>query len=393
MKKLTSEKISEISSKYGDSFYILDSDAFIINCCNLMNAFRKYYDKTNIAYSYKTNYIPKLGRLINQIGGFAEVVSDMELEISRRIGVNPEKIIWNGPIKNMDIVERFLLLGGTVNVDNIYELTEIVEIANNHANKMLNIGIRCNYDIGDGVISRFGFDVNGHDFEEALLSIVGCGNLCLKSIHGHFANRNLKYWSEKTIYPEYLDLGGGLFGEMPQTMLEQLGVEKFSLDEYAYKSAKLVGDFFQNKEKKPYLFVEPGTSVVADCMGYVCRVESIKEIRGKIIVTTNGSQKNINNSGINPPIEVISMGKGRKTVKNADIAGYTCIESDYLYKNFCGEIAVGDFIVFENCGSYSVVMKPPFILPNVPIIDIGFDTIEEIKRKEQFEDLFSTYVF
>ena len=54
---------------------------------------------------------------------------------------------------------------------------------------------------------------------------------------------------------------------------------------------------------------------------------------------------------------------------------------------------MGDFVVIENCGSYSLVMKPPFILPNFAVLDINDDKIEVIKRAETFDDLFHTFSF
>ena len=47
--------------------------------------------------------------------------------------------------------------------------------------------------------------------------------------------------------------------------------------------------------------------------------------------------------------------------------------------------------VVHNCGSYSLVMKPPFILPNFPVLDISEGEVELIKRAETFEDIFHTY--
>ncbi|HRF70485.1 MAG TPA: pyridoxal-dependent decarboxylase, partial [Candidatus Pelethenecus sp.] len=69
----------------------------------------------------------------------------------------------------------------------------------------------------------------------------------------------------------------------------------------------------------------------------------------------------------------------------------TCIESDYLYKNYNGDLAEEDLIVFDNVGSYSIVLKPPFILPNFPVVDLSDDKVEIIKREENFDDLFHTY--
>ena len=408
MKELTLDLVKELSSLYGDSFYILDSDVFRTNCEKLLNAYRKYYSRTNIAYSYKTNYIPKLVKIVDKLGGYAEVVSEMELEIARRSGVSYKRIVWNGPVKRLEAIESFLLSGGTINIDNVTEFSKIHRIALKHPDTLLSIGIRCNYDVGDGVVSRFGFDINGDEFTSVVHSIAITENLKLKNLHAHFAKRHFKYWpakadgildvferlhSEYGLNPECLDLGGGLSGEMPDSLRDQLSLERFSYDDYASRAALRFKEFFGDTEIRPWLFIEPGTAVAADCMRYVCRVESIKTVRGKTIITTNGSQKNISMSGINPPMALLSSCFGKTHVVEADIAGYTCIESDYLYKNYTGEINVGDYLVFGNCGSYSVVMKPPFIFPNVPIIDISSGSIEEIKRAERFDDLFCTYNF
>ena len=64
-----------------------------------------------------------------------------------------------------------------------------------------------------------------------------------------------------------------------------------------------------------------------------------------------------------------------------------------MYKHFKGEIAVNDYVVFDNVGSYSIVLKPPFILPNFPIIEIVADGYKIVKDEEKFEDLFKTYKF
>lgn len=405
---LSFEKIKELSKEYGDSFYVLDSDVFKDNCEKLLDSFKQYYEKTNLAYSYKTNYIPKLGKIINDNGGFAEVVSGMELSIAERIGVGPEMIFWNGPVKSKKEAERFLISGGTINVDSYSEFLTVCEIAKKHKNDIINIGVRCNYDIGDGVVSRFGLDVEKDEFNKIFEMILSIDNIELKSLQAHFANRNYKYWNEKakgmiSVYdkivstyglrPSFLDLGGGISGDMPDSLREQLKLDRFSFDDYARRAATVFSEYFRDKKDIPWLIIEPGTAVAANCMRYVCKVETIKDIRGKIIITTNGSQKNISMSGINPPMQVVGCEGEKLNCDNADIAGYTCIESDYLYKNYCGKIGVGDYLVFGSCGSYSVVMKPPFIFPNVPVIDISSGKTELIKRAEKYEDIFTTYNF
>ncbi len=188
-KTLTTELLNSLSEKFGNAFYLLESGSFEQNYRELTEAFKSYYSKFNIAYSYKTNYTPKLVQIVDRLGGYAEVVSDMELEIALRSGVTPSRIIWNGPVKNEKKVKELLLTGGTVNIDSIYEIDNIREIAYAYPDYILNVGVRLNYEVGDGVLSRFGFDVDGEDFDKVMSFIVTTPNLQPHTLQAHFAKR------------------------------------------------------------------------------------------------------------------------------------------------------------------------------------------------------------
>ena len=157
--------------------------------------------------------------------------------------------------------------------------------------------------------------------------------------------------------------------------------------------APVFAEFFASKGVQPELLIEPGSAVVGDCMKFVGTVKTIKDVRGKKFATVLGSQKNISMGNINPPMEVIAMGGEQQEYTDLDFVGFTCIEGDVLYHGYNGTLAQGDVIVIGNCGSYSIVMKPPFILPNFPILDICGTETEIIKRQENFDDLFRTYTF
>ena len=403
---MTAEEIKQLSEKVGDAFYMLDGKQFKDNFIELKSEFSKIYPDFNIAYSYKTNYTPKLCRIVNELGGFAEVVSDMEMEIALRIGVEPKKIIWNGPYKNAKKVEQLLVMGGTVNIDSAYEIDLVADIADRHPNHKLNIGIRCNFDVGDGIVSRFGFDIESEDFKKALSLFETRKNLYLIGLQCHFATRRLETWKPRAegmlalidqlgIVPEHIDLGGGLFGKMADSLKAQFDSEIPTYKQYAEAVAPVFAAHFENTTKKPLLLIEPGSALVGDCMRFASRVVNIKEVRGKAIATLLGSIYNINPTlnKKNPPIEVYAMGEKQREYKDLDFGGFTCIESDYLYRHYDGKLAKGDMVVFGNVGSYSVVLKPPFILPNFPVIDITDGKLEMIKRGEVFDDLFHTFAF
>ena len=379
--------IERLRAEYGEAFYLLDSAQFRKNFTELKAAFNDIYPNWNIAYSYKTNYTPKLCRIVNELGGYAEVVSEMELEIAKRVGCKADRIIWNGPIKNVPVMEQFLLDGGTVNIDSKEELEQIKDIHNRHQDKLIHVGIRCNYEVNDGVVSRFGLDTEGEDFMDTVKFATTTENVKFINFQCHFAKRQIVYWPARAkgmvdlmdrlgIIPERIDIGGGLFGKMSDSLKAQFGCEIPDYQAYAKAAAQVFADYFKDKEVKPELLIEPGSAVVGDCMMFVGTVKTIKNIRGKWIATVLGSQK-----------------EEQKEYNDLDFAGYTCIEGDVLYHNYTGKLAHQDAIVISNCGSYSLVMKPPFILPNFPVLDISDGRTEVIKRAENFDDLFRTFVF
>lgn len=398
--ELTAERLEKLKKEFGEAFYILDSEQFKENFLELRDSFSSIYPKFNIAYSYKTNYTPKLCHIVNQLGGYAEVVSEMEMELACKVGVKTENIIWNGPIKNPNVVEKYLLDSGVVNIDSLEEVETLKEIVKRYPNNVFRLGIRCNYDVNDGVISRFGFDVNGRDFKEVLSFVVTTENVEFVNLQCHFAKRQLEYWparakgmielvNEIKVVPERIDLGGALFGKMPDSLKEQLSVVVPNYSDYAKATASI---FYERFGKNgPELIIEPGTALVGDCMKFVGTVKTIKNIRGRNFASILGSQKNISMTGVNPPLEVVPSGAIQKEYNSIDLVGFTCIEGDILYRDYCGKLAVGDFVVVGNCGSYSLVMKPPFILPNFPVLDICEETVEIIKRAETFEDIFRSF--
>lgn len=399
---LNREKIDELRTQFGDAFYLLDSEQFRKNYNELKESFSKIYPRFNIAYSYKTNYTPKLCKIVNELGGYAEVVSEMELELAKRIGVNPTNIIWNGPIKNPRILESFLIEGGVANLDSIEEIKIIQRIIDHHPTTKLRLGIRCNYDVHDGVISRFGFDVDSREFGEVLEFVTSNPNIKFINLQCHFAKRQLEYWPARAkgmvdlidrlgIVPERVDLGGALFGKMADSLKSQFSSEIPEYDDYAKIAATTFAQRFGTDG--PELIIEPGSALVGDCMKFLGTVKTIKNVRGKHIASLLASQKNISMTGVNPPIEVFSMGERQTEYADLDMVGFTCIEGDVLYRHYDGKLAHNDAVVFENCGSYSLVMKPPFILPNFPVLDISSGTTEVIKQAEKFDDIFHTFSF
>jgi diaminopimelate decarboxylase len=411
---LTYRTIRQIAEEYGPSFYILNPRKFRDNYQGLLLAFRSIYPNSYIAYSYKTNYIPTLCQLVDRLGGFAEVVSDMEYAIGLKVGVHPSRVLYNGPYKNVSTVEHLLLGAGTVNIDSGSDLQIVIDIARRHPDRALSVGIRCNFELQSGVVSRFGFDVDSEEFTSAIAAIRRIPNLRLNGLHCHFPMRNLETWqrrAEKMLMlvrkhfakpPQFLSLGGGLYGKMPDSLKAQFRGDIPSYSDYAAVIATQFLHAFRGiaPEDSPMLILEPGTALVADTMQFVAPVVSIKDVRGKKLATLLASTQNMNPTPNrrNLPITVVYNEETkcvRHEYRDMDLCGYTCIEADYLYRGFNGRLAVGDYVVFDNVGSYSLVLKPPFILPNFAVVSYDDETgsVELVKERESFDNVFQTYRF
>ena len=67
------------------------------------------------------------------------------------------------------------------------------------------------------------------------------------------------------------------------------------------------------------------------------------------------------------------------------------MEGDYLARDVEAAISQGDYVIFENTGAYTVVLRPPFIRPAPPIVSFANGKSELIRRGGTLEDIFSPY--
>ena len=200
----------------------------------------------------------------------------------------------------------------------------------------------------------------------------------------------------------YISLGGGIFSDMSPYLKKQIGDKIPTFADYAENSIKLLSSFLDRSEmnlsEKTELLIEPGTALAAKAIDFVAKVVSVKKIGGVTYINTTGSKYNMNPSPnrINSPTRVLNLSVDTATeVRNGKICGYTCIESDIIHDNFCGAVSKGDLLIFEEVGAYSVVMKPPFILPDVAILE--YDEKHEVflnrRRRQTFKDIFENFSF
>ena len=399
------DKILELRE---DSFYLYNEDKLVKNFNSFLNSFKEFYCNVEIAYSYKTNYLPNLCKKIFHLGDIAEVVSEMELELALKLADN-NRIIFNGPYKSEQSLIKSIENNVIIHIDNYDEFISILNILKNEKSKKCKIGLRINLSYSIDQVSRFGIDINDKDFKKILKIIQSNNQFHLVGIHCHLPNRDLKSFKfriEKMleIYEsyffdkiEYIDIGGGFPSELSKTLAKQLNLKIDNQIDYAKVVGETMNHFFNEKKiVKPKLIVEPGTAIVANVMDFFTKVIAEKKVGKKNILMVSGSKFNyvgLQTKNLNFPYKEYFIDRtSEKKIRKCDLGGYTCIESDYILKNIKTSLKKGDYISIEDIGSYSIVMKPPFILPNVPIFQIVDDTAKCIKRREDTDDIFNTYL-
>jgi diaminopimelate decarboxylase len=409
--KLTWEALDRLAEWHGEAFYLVDFDRFKENYDGLLQAFRSIYPDTHIAYSYKTNYTPDLCARVNAWGGYAEVVSKMEYDLAKTLSVPPSRIIFNGPCKSVHDLAAALTDGALVNLDSLREARLAVQIARDHPSHRFTLGLRCNFDLGKDRISRFGFDVTGEDFSEALALIAATENCTVTGLHCHHSSpfREAAAYAlraEKLLgladgifkknRPSFLDVGGGFYGKMPPELERQFAEPVPSFEEYAAAVAAAFAGRYPRGAAGPRLILEPGAALAADIMRFAARVVDLKTVRSRHMAFLAGSVYDIKPTlnAMNLPVCVKrNPAAVPQTRRPIDMVGYTCSEADCLYRGYEGAVAAGDFAVFDNVGAYTLVLRPPFIRPCPPVISCGpgADSATVIKHRERFSDVFQGY--
>ena len=398
------DQLQKISKDYGDSFYIFDTDQLKENIELFKNSFTQHYPKVEVAYSYKTNYIPAVLRIIDSLKISPEVVSEMEYDLASSIGVKLEEIIYNGPVKNRSSLTKAMINQSRLNIDSLDELILMIEILSEINLKRLEIGIRCNFGSFSNSVSRFGIDVKSWEFEQAIQLIRDNEALHLSGLHCHLPDRDKEAveWRTKQLLdvslntfenvPKFLDFGGGFFGSDFATPRE----DSVSFEEYARIITGLVKSAYPNANDQPWIILEPGTALVANTMNYWTRVVAVKQIESKSIAVVDGSIHELSPNGRqnrNPTFQLRPSSRSESSAQAWQVVGYTCIEDDYLSKDFFSDISKGDFLGYSHVGSYNIVMKPPFIRPASAVLELdrNGEVLNVFRETQTISNIFSGF--
>jgi len=398
-----------LDEKFGSPFYLMDVDKYRSNISNFLSAFKKRYEKVVAGYSFKTNYVPALCKIALEEGVMAEVVSEMEYELARKIGF--EKVIFNGPIKRTAIFEKALEQGAIINLDSEYEVDMLCDYVKQHPKAEIKVGMRININLtdenGNSTIQcglrfgRFGFpsDIIGRNIEslrEAGVKIV--------SLHGHTSTSDRAVLNYKIITQhmlqvceqyglndlEWFDIGGGYFGAAPEGM-DLTGRPTYEDYANCVLDEALANEWFVSVQ--PTIVIEPGSSVVSNVFSYYTKVYQNKKVGKVNFVMVDGTVFDVKPTlhSNNLPHDVYRAVESEDTY-TCDVVGSTCMEKDVLLKEVVlPKLNTGDFIKFKGVGAYTICLTPTFINFLAPILSLEDGEYNEVRRRQTVDDILTIY--
>ena len=364
-------------------YYLIHQSILEEEMDRLHMALKRHWPNSVVGYSFKTNSLPWVLSFMKAHGCYAEVVSEDEYELAEYMGFR--HIIYNGPVKGKESFLRACKAGHIVNLDAEREIEWLKEAADSE--ETINVGLRVNFDLesmcpgeasGGEEGGRFGFNYENGSLRRVVGELEKLPGIRFAGLHLHCSSktRSLNIYraiaetacricDEYKLEPDYVDVGGGYFGGLP---------DKPQYDDYLNVMSEILRKSFD--PKRTCLIVEPGTSLICPPIEYVTTVTDVKETNRNRFVITDGSRIHVD------PLmrkksyfyHVEPMRSGDGIVKTQIISGFTCMEDDRLFQlTDAPALQCGDRIVYEKVGAYTMCLSPLFIsyYPDVYLEDKG----------------------
>ncbi|RYZ35255.1 MAG: pyridoxal-dependent decarboxylase [Myxococcaceae bacterium] len=372
-----------------------------------------------VYYSYKTNPVPGVLSALHARGVGAEVISAYELWLALKLGVAPERIVYNGPVKSDASIRESITRGiGLLAANHVEEL----DVFSRHAaelGKRPRVAVRVT--TAQGWTSQFGTPIAGGMALLAYRKALAAGTLDVVGLHAHrgelirteaelegFVGAVLDFADELHrelgLNLEVLDLGGSLCTPTVEhienkdwrlnlTFQRDLPAPDFaaalSIERYVAKVVSQVEAHYAKQGRaRPRIFLEPGRAMTGNTQLLLGRVHALKD----------GGERTwaVLDMGINHAECVRNEYHQLFHVERPDapahraytVVGPICTPGDTLYHAVrLPELKVGDTLAIMDAGAYFVPFGTSFSFPQPAIVAVEGGKVRVLRRAEKNEDL------
>lgn len=398
--------IAELVAQYGSPLMLFSERVLREKYRELRDQAAARIPRFTLAWSYKTNYLGAVCRVLHQEGAWAEVVSGLELQMALRLGMPGPQILFNGPAKSEADLELAFTTGALVHFDHLDEIALAEKVAE-RLQLTPHVGLRINMtDLPVPAWDRFGFNLENGSAMEAARRILRRGRFSLTTLHTHvgtfvqeadayrLAARNLAQMA-RTLLTDYgikidtIDMGGG-FASRNTLQAQYLPGDQASpsFAKYVERIAAGLTEVYGTSEW-PRIVLENGRSLVDDAGILVSTVVGNKRL-------TDGRRAVILDAGVNllPTAwwykhDLYPAQDVHGTAEPSIFVGPLCMNIDVVRDRILfPPLRAGDRIIVDRIGAYNVTQWMQFIAarPNVVMVSPN-GTSAIIRRAETLETL------
>ena len=406
--------VDSLIEQFASPLFVFSERTVLDTARRARKAFRDVYPNTVFGWSYKTNYLKAICNIFHKEGWIAEVVSEFEYQKAERAGISGKDIIYNGPCKSRDSLERALRNGSLVQMDNWDELRKVEEIVPT-MDHVVDIGIRIWMDTGlTPAWSKFGFAFANGEATRAAQRVLRNPRLRLHTLHSHIgtfvtepkayavaterlvALRDMIFKKTGHLVP-CINLGGGFpsTGRLHE-MSEATKVPP--IEEYASAIADVLNEL--PLDQRPQLRLETGRHLIDDAGYLITSVVAVKgsdRDKSKPNRGKHGRGSYIVDSSVNLlytstwfKVNVMpAMPSNPAHLDAVKLYGCLCMNIDVIREEVeLPPLEVDDKLVLHPVGAYNLTQSMQFIGLRPAVVLIGLDgSVNVIRRREKLIDV------
>ncbi|MCL6586112.1 MAG: diaminopimelate decarboxylase [Anoxybacillus sp.] len=402
-----------LAETYGTPLYIYDVALIRARARAFKEAFEKHGVNAQVAYASKAFSTIAIVQLIEEEGLSLDVVSGGELYTALKAGFPPERIHFHGNNKSRSELEMALECGvGCIVVDNFYELQLLEELSRQRetvTDILLRVtpGIEAHthdYILTGQEDSKFGFDLNNDQADEALRQALRSGSLHVLGIHCHIGSQifettgfvlaarkifqKIADWRDgHGFVPQVVNLGGG-FGIRYTNEDDPLPAAQY-VEQIIAEVKKQVEEFHL---PLPEIWIEPGRSLVGDAGTTIYSIGSRKEVPNvrHYVAVDGGMSDNIRPALYEAKYEAVLANRVLDANEEVvAIAGKCCESGDMLIWDLpLPKAEAGDYLAVFCTGAYGYSMANNYNrLPRPAVVFVENGEAQLVVKRETYEDL------
>ena len=417
---LCGQPLQALAEEHGTPLHVVDFAALQANVQALQVPVAAG-QHTEFFCSYKTNPVPAVLQAMHAAGAGAEVISHFELWLALKLGVAPERIIYNGPVKSDASLQQAVAQGvAAINVNSLGELQRVKGIAQ-AVGRPANVGLRCSAE--GGWTGQFGLDRGNGDFLRAITQMQQSGHLRPVALHVHrgvsirdagtlraHVRAVLGIWSqlqrEQQLRLPMVDFGGSLacpsvdwHSARAQRLARSFFVPPPAPDvaacltpqEYASVVASTAREFCEAAQLAlPRLVLEPGRGVTGNTQLLLARVMDRKPNPDQFEFLILDAGINLAES-MRGEYHRIFRCRSPEAQASAlyRIAGPICTPGDVLsWATALPPCEASELLAVMDAGAYFVPFSTSFSYPQPGIVGVhAGGRVQPLRRAESFEDI------